>query len=254
MSAIEGAAREPMLQVDALVAGYEPGAPIVCGASLYAERGELVALIGPNGAGKSTLVKSIAGLVPVESGRVRLAGVDITGLAAHARVHAKLAFVPQLDNVFTTLSVADNLELGAQSLRGPLRKGRIDAVHALFPDLARQRKLAAGRLSGGQRQMLAIARALIAEPTLLLLDEPTAGLSPRMAAEVFDQLRAIRRAGAAILLVEQNVRAALSVADRLYVLVAGRNRLDGTPRALREDRALAALYLGGDAHAARAAP
>ena len=243
-----------MLQVDALVAGYEPGAPIVCGASLSAARGELVALIGPNGAGKSTLLKSIAVLVPIESGRVWLAGVDITGLAAHARVHAKLAYVPQLDNVFATLSVADNLELGARSLQGAVRKARIDAVHALFPDLARQRRLAAGRLSGGQRQMLAIARALIAEPTLLLLDEPSAGLSPRIVAEVFEQLRAIRATGVAILLVEQNVRAALTVADRLYVLVAGRNRLDGTPHALREDRALAALYLGGDTPAGRAAP
>jgi branched-chain amino acid transport system ATP-binding protein len=235
----------PLLQVDALVAGYEAGAPIVRGASLCAESGELVALIGPNGAGKSTLVKSIAGLVPIESGSVRLAGIDITALAAHARVRARLAFVPQTDNVFTAMSVADNLKLGAQALPATARAGRIDAVYALFPDLLRQRRLAAGRLSGGQRQMLAIARALVVEPRLLLLDEPSAGLSPKVVAEVLDTLRAICAAGVAILLVEQNVRAALAVADRVYVLVAGRNRLDGTPQALAGDPALAALYLGG---------
>ena len=249
-----GGATAPLLRVDGLIAGYERGAPIVCGASLHVERGELVALIGPNGAGKSTLVKSIAGLVPIESGSVRLAGVDITAMPAHRRVHARLAFVPQTENVFTTLSVADNLELGAQALPATVRARRIDSVHAMFPDLVRQRGLAAGRLSGGQRQMLAIARALLLEPQVLLLDEPSAGLSPKVVADVLERLRVIRSTGVAVLLVEQNVRAALAVADRVYVLVEGRNRLEGTPQALADDHALAALYLGGASTLGGASP
>jgi len=233
------------LRVKNLQAGYELGSPIVRGVSIEASRGEIVAILGPNGAGKSTLVKAIAGTVPIESGEVRLDGEDITARPAHRMAGGGLAFVPQTDNVFTTLSVADNLRIAAHALSAAQRRARIAAICELFPDLARQRGLAAGRLSGGQRQMLAVARALIVVPKALLLDEPSAGLSPKVVAELFAKLVEIRAAGVCIVLVEQNVRAALDVADRLYVLVEGRNRLEGVGRDLLADPEVAALYLGG---------
>lgn len=234
----------PILEVDALVAGYERGAPIVNGVSIAACAGEIVVVLGPNGAGKSTLVKAIAGLVPVVSGRIRLAGEDITARPAHAMVRSGLAFVPQTENVFTTLSVADNLKLAAQTLASTERASRIAEVHALFPDLIQRRGLPAGRLSGGQRQMLAVARALIVAPKVLMLDEPSAGLSPKVVEDLFHKLREIRDSGVGVVLVEQNVRAALAIADRVYVLVEGRNRLEGPREALACDPAVAALYLG----------
>ncbi len=233
------------LRVANLQAGYEPGAPIVRGVSIEAGRGEIVTILGPNGAGKSTLVKAIAGTVPIESGTVTLDGEDITARPAHRMAGGGLAFVPQTDNVFTTLSVADNLKIAAHGLSAAQRRARFTAMNELFPDLARQRGLAAGRLSGGQRQMLAVARALIVVPKALLLDEPSAGLSPKVVAELFDKLLEIRAAGVCIVLVEQNVRAALTIADRLYVLVEGRNRLEGPKRDLLADPEVAALYLGG---------
>jgi branched-chain amino acid transport system ATP-binding protein len=233
------------LHVKNLQAGYELGSPIVRGVSVAAKRGEIVAILGPNGAGKSTLVKAIAGTVPIESGEVRLDGEDITSRPAHRMAGGGLAFVPQTDNVFTTLSVVDNLRIAAHGLSTAQRRARISAVFELFPDLARQRGLAAGRLSGGQRQMLAVARALIVVPKALLLDEPSAGLSPKVVTELFAKLVEIRDAGVSILLVEQNVRAALNIADRLYVLVEGRNRLEGSSRNLLADPEVAALYLGG---------
>ncbi len=235
----------PILEVEALVAGYERGAPIVDGVSIAACAGEIVVVLGPNGAGKSTLVKTIAGLVPVVSGRIRLAGEDITARPAHAMVRSGLAFVPQTENVFTTLSVGDNLKLAAQMLASTERASRIGEVHALFPDLVKQRGLPAGRLSGGQRQMLAVARALIVAPKVLMLDEPSAGLSPKVVDDLFHKLREIRDSGVGVVLVEQNVSAALAIADRVYVLVEGRNRLEGTRVDLASDPAIAALYLGG---------
>jgi branched-chain amino acid transport system ATP-binding protein len=234
----------PLLVVRDLVAGYERGAPIVRGASISARRGEIVALLGPNGAGKSTLLKAIAGLVPRESGDVRLGGADLTKLVTHAMIGAGVAYVPQTDNVFSTLSVQDNLELGAGSGSASVRRRRIDQAYALFDDLARQRRLAAGRLSGGQRQMLAIARALLAAPSVLLLDEPSAGLSPKMVGETLRKLTEVRAGGTTIVLVEQNTRAALAIADRAYVLVAGRNRFAGSAAELMHDPQLATLYLG----------
>ena len=236
----------PMLAVDALVAGYEPDLPIVRGASLQVEAGEIVALLGPNGAGKSTLVKAVAGLVPVTAGAVRFEGRDITGSPAHRLIGEGLAFVPQTENVFTRLTVGENLALAGHRLGQRLRE-RLDAVLALFPDLARQRGLAAGRLSGGQRQMLACARALIVEPRLLTLDEPSAGLAPMMVSQLFAKLHEVRAAGVTILLVEQNVKAALALADRGYLLVDGRPRLSGAAAALASDPALAGLYLGSAA-------
>jgi len=234
-----------ILDVDTLVAGYEPGAPIVHGVSIGVGRGEIVVILGPNGAGKSTLIKAIAGLVPVVSGRIRLAGEDITARPAHAMVQRGLAFVPQTENVFTTLTVRDNLKLAAQKLAAGQRGARIAEMHVLFPDLKRQGDLPAGRLSGGQRQMLAVARSLIVAPQVLMLDEPSAGLSPKVVADVFRKLEEIRDSGVGVVLVEQNVRAALAIATRVYVLVEGRNRLEGTRDELASDTAIAALYLGG---------
>ncbi|HWJ75619.1 MAG TPA: ABC transporter ATP-binding protein [Kaistia sp.] len=239
-------------------AGYEPGLPIVKGASITVGRGEIVVLLGPNGAGKSTLMKAIAGLVPISRGAVRLGDVDITRTAAHRMVRLGLAFVPQTENVFTTMSVEENLVLAGHVAPPAARTQRLAAMFELFPDLARQRGLAAGRLSGGQRQMLAVARALMIEPEVLMLDEPSAGLSPRLVGEVFAKLVEIRAGGVTILMVEQNARAALAIADRAYILADGRNRHEGAAVALAADPDIAAHYLGlGGADAGlggRAAP
>jgi branched-chain amino acid transport system ATP-binding protein len=235
----------PLLEVSHLFAGYEPGVPIVRGASINVRRGEIVVILGPNGAGKSTLIKAVAGLVPKFSGRVALAGEDITGRQAHAMVRVGLAFVPQTENVFSGMSVEDNLRLAAAVLAKPERRVAMQEVEALFPDLARQRRLRAGRLSGGQRQMLAVARALMVRPTLLMLDEASAGLSPKLVELVFAKVREIRDGGMTILLVEQNARAALAISDRAYVLVEGENRYDGNAADLWSDPAIGRLYLGG---------
>ncbi len=232
-----------LLTIENLEAGYEPGLPIVKGASLIVHSGEIVAIIGPNGAGKSTLVKAVAGLVPISAGRVLLGADDITHVAAHQLCGRGLAFVPQTDNIFVNLTIAENLELAA-ALQKVSAKTRLPELYALFPDLERQRKLLAGRLSGGQRQMLAVARALIRLPQVLMLDEPSAGLSPRLVAEVFETLRKIRAVGVTVLLVEQNVKAALAIADRVAVLVEGRERMVGTAAELKADARIAELYLG----------
>ncbi|MFO1151119.1 MAG: ABC transporter ATP-binding protein [Alsobacter sp.] len=241
---------EPILRVEGLVAGYEPGVPIVNGASLAVGEREIVVLLGPNGAGKSTLIKAIAGLVPVEQGRVLLGRRDITHGPAHRMVREGLAFVPQTENVFASLSVEENLQVSAGILPAAERRGRIAECFAFFPDLARQRSLAAGRLSGGQRQMLAVARALLVGPRVLMLDEPSAGLSPKLVETVFAKLVEIRDAGVTIVLVEQNARAGLAIADHAVVLVEGKDRHRGTASDLAGDPAVAALYLGG----MRAAP
>ena len=238
-------AQGPLLVVENLVAGYEPGLPIVNGVSIHVEAGEIVAVLGPNGAGKSTLIKAIAGLVPIQGGRVAFGGRDLAHSPAHLRIREGLAFTPQTENVFARLTVDDNLKLAAGVLPKALRAARIAAAYATFPDLARQRRLLGGRLSGGQRQMLAIARALIVTPKALMLDEPSAGLSPKLVEAVFARLADIRQAGVAILLVEQNTRAALTLADRAYVLVQGKNRHEGQSSALANDPMIAALYLGG---------
>ena len=242
-----------LLAVDGLVAGYEPGVPILRGANVAVGVGEIVALLGPNGAGKSTLVRAIAGLVPVFAGSVRFEGQEIAGAPAHRLVQRGLAFVPQTENVFTAMTIEENLQLSGHLLAKAARARQIAAMYALFPDLERQRRLAAGRLSGGQRQMLAVARALMIEPKLLMLDEPSAGLSPKLVAAVFAKLGEIRRSGVTILLVEQNARAALALADRGYVLAEGQNRHEGAAAALASDPVVARLYLGGGTAAARGA-
>ena len=233
------------LNVRELVAGYDPGVPIVRGASLRVEAGEIVAVLGPNGAGKSTLIKAIAGIAPSTSGAVFLDNSEITRLPAHRMVREGLAFVPQTENIFTGMSVDDNLRLAAGILKPAARAGRIDEMYRVFPDLERQRRLLAGRLSGGQRQMAAIARALVVEPRVLMLDEPSAGLSPKMVEIVFARLVEIRARGVAIVLVEQNARAALAIADRGVILVEGRERHEGRAAELWGDPRVAELYLGG---------
>jgi branched-chain amino acid transport system ATP-binding protein len=233
-----------VLDVQGLVAGYDPGLPIVRGATLALAEREILVLLGPNGAGKSTLIKAIAGLVPVSAGRVRLGEAEITRLPAHRMVRQGLAFVPQTENVFAGLSVADNLELAAAVLPRAQRAARRAAMLALFPDLAAARRRPAGALSGGQRQMLAIARALITGPAVLVLDEPSAGLSPRLVSTVMDKLLDIRAGGVSVLLVEQNVRAALAIADRALILVEGSVAHEGAGASLLDDPVVGALYLG----------
>jgi branched-chain amino acid transport system ATP-binding protein len=239
-----------VLETHGLVAGYEPGLPIVRGASIRVARGELVVVLGPNGAGKSTLIKAIAGLVPVEAGTVLLEGRPITSTPAHRMIGAGVGFVPQTDNVFQTMTVEEQLRLVAASLARPTRRPALAAVFALFPDLARHRTSRNGSLSGGQRQMVAIASALLSEPKVLLLDEPSAGLSPKMVQIVLDKLHDIRRSGVAVIMVEQNVRAALAVADRGYVMVEGVERHAGTAAELMNDPVVARLYLGRSVSAA----
>lgn len=237
-------ATTPLLLVEGLVAGYEPGLPIVRNASLTVSRGEIVALLGPNGAGKSTLLKAVAGLVPIAAGSVRLAGQDLTRSPAHRRVFQGAALVPQTDNIFASLSVHENLQLAGHCLRARLVTQRLAAMYRLFPDLGARRGATAGLLSGGQRQMLALARALLIDPQLLLLDEPSAGLSPKLVGQVFAKLAEIRARGVTILLVEQNARAALRLADRGLILVDGQPRLSGLAAELLTDPQVGALYLG----------
>lgn len=232
------------LSTRGLVAGYERGLPIVRGLDFAVKPGELVVVLGPNGAGKSTFVKAVAGIVPVFEGRVALDGQDITDVPAHEKIARGLAFVPQTENIFATLTIAENLELAADILPRQLRRERIGTVDAMFPDLAQRPSLRAGQLSGGQRQMLAVARALIVNPKVLILDEPSAGLSPRIVGEVFANLQAINRSGVTIVLVEQNVKAALAIAHRGVVLVEGTLRHEGPAATLMEDPIIAELYLG----------
>lgn len=229
-----------VLAVENLEAGYEPGLLIVRGASLRVDAGEIVAIVGPNGAGKSTFAKAVAGLVPIFGGSVRLNGKDIAGVPAHALARAGLGFVPQTENVFAPLTVAENLELAASVARTP--RARLDELYALFPDLDRARKTDAGRLSGGQRQMLAMARALVPGPRALILDEPSAGLSPKLVELAFAKLREIAAGGVAVLLIEQNVKAALAVASRTAVLVEGRERVVAPSAELAKPGVLEKLF------------
>ena len=241
-----------LLRVRGLSAGYQPDLSILKGVDLTVADGEFVVLLGPNGAGKSTLVKTVAGLVPVHGGSVTLKGEEISALPAHLRLRHGLAFVPQTENIFAQMTIRENLQLAAQILPKQERAERISAMMATFPDLARRPGTRAGGLSGGQRQMLAVARALIIDPEVLILDEPSAGLSPLMVSEVFDRLREINGKGTTILLVEQNVRAGLEIASRGVVLVEGRVAHDAPSDALANDPIVADLYLGGHQKEAQA--
>lgn len=234
---------EAMLKVDNLMAGYNPGVPILRGATIEVMPGEIVTVLGPNGAGKSTLIKSIAGLVPVFSGKVTLEGRDITALAPHTMVQQGLAYVPQTNNVFARLSVQENLEMGAYTRKEGLEQ-RLQETYALFPDLARLRHHPAGKLSGGQRQMVAFGRALMVSPKLLMLDEPSAGLSPKLVGMVFKNVQEVRDTGVTILMVEQNAKAGLMISDRGYVLAEGKEQIMDKADALLRNPEIGELYLG----------
>ena len=232
-----------LLEVRDLSAGYGDH-EILRGLSLRVDVGELVAVIGPNGAGKSTLLKALAGLVRPCGGRIALRGADITGAGTRRIVESGLCYVPQEANVFPSLSVWDNLTIGAWTA-GAARNERARAVVELFPILAERRRARAGTLSGGERQMLAMAMALMVEPCLLLLDEPSAGLAPALQRLVFDRVREINARGLGILLVEQNARESLALCRRAYVLATGRVRAEGPGDVLRDDPEMRRLYLGG---------
>lgn len=232
-----------LLVIRDLVAGYVPGVDILRGASITVDRSELVGIIGPNGAGKSTLVKAAFGLVTVRSGTMTMDGRDIVGVRGHDLVEQGVGYVPQVRNVFGTLTVEENLRMGA-FLRPDRFEHRRDEVLDLFPALQTRRSDRADSLSGGQRQLLAMARALMMEPSLLLLDEPSAGLSPAMQDEVFARISAINSAGVSILIVEQNAHKALRICDRAYVLDAGVDAYTGTGTELLADPKVIELYLG----------
>ena len=232
----------PVLQADGVVAGYGE-VEILHGVSLVLNEGEIVAVIGPNGAGKSTLLKAVFGLLSVRSGRVQLLGREVTNLSPDRMVQTGMSYVPQVDNVFPSLTINENLEMGAFVRRDGLRE-RLERVYGLFPDIADRRGERAGRLSGGQRQMLALARALMLDPKVLLLDEPSASLSPIMVDSIFDRIGEINRSGTAILLVEQNAKEALSFSTRAYVLAMGENRIEGEAAGLLDNEEVGKLYLG----------
>ena len=238
-----GAAEGAVLRADDLIAGYLPGVNILNGADLYCQPGELVGIIGPNGAGKSTLLKALFGLVKVTSGSIRLKGNDITNERADVLVAQGIGFVPQSNNVFPSLTIEENLEMG--TYQAPKRFAeRFAFVADLFPALSDRRKQRAGSLSGGERQMVAMGRALMMEPSVLLLDEPSAGLSPVMQDEVFVQTRRINKAGVSVVMVEQNAKRCLQICDRGYVLDQGRNAYTATGRELINDPKVIELYLG----------
>ena len=232
-----------LLAAENIFAGYG-GVDILQGCGAAAVAGEVAVIVGPNGAGKSTLLKAIFGMLTVREGRVTFDGRDVVGARTEALVRAGIGFVPQERNVFPSLTVHENMEMGAFSASGDLA-ARYAAMYDLFPPLKGKRRQPAGELSGGQRQMVAMARALMLAPRALLLDEPTAGLSPRFRQEIFAKVREIARAGTAVLMVEQNAREALEIADRGYVLANGRNRFTGTGAELLADPEVAASFLGG---------
>ena len=237
---------ESLLRIDDLRGGYVAADEIVKGAALRVAAGEIVALIGPNGAGKSTLLKLIAGLLRPSAGQILFKGRDIAGLGASQIGRLGLSFVPQERNVFGAMSVAENLEIGGY-VDGAQARQRIAELYARFPMLAEKRRAAARTLSGGQRQILAMAIALVSAPELLLLDEPTAGLSPRAAEELFGIILALNKSGVAILMVEQNALEALAVSARAYVLVQGRAEREGRADELASDPTVRDLFLGGKA-------
>ncbi len=236
-------AGEPLLDAHDLVAGYIPGVDILNGCNLVVHPGELVGIIGPNGAGKSTLLKALFGLVTIRSGSVTLQGEDITGKRADALVRRGVGFVPQTNNVFPSLSIEENLQMGL--FQAPKKfDERFAFIVDLFPTLGERRKQRAGSLSGGERQMVAMARALMMDPSVLLLDEPSAGLSPVRQDETFIRTRKINKAGVSVVIVEQNARRALQICDRAYVLDQGRNAYSGPGRELMHDPKVIELYLG----------
>ncbi len=236
-------AAKTVVSAENLVAGYLPGINILNECSLTALEGELIGIIGPNGAGKSTLLKAIFGQVNIRSGQVLLNGEDVTGLKADKLVSKGVAFVPQSNNVFPSLTIEENLEMGV--FQTPKRfKERFEFVGEIFPDLVKRRAQKAGSLSGGERQMVAMGRALMIDPSVLLLDEPSAGLSPVRQDEAFLRVKEVNQAGVTVIMVEQNARRCLQICDRAYVLDQGKDAYTGTGRDLLNDPKMVELYLG----------
>lgn len=232
-----------LIDLKDIVAGYG-GAPILNGVNMAIDASDIGVIVGPNGAGKSTTLKAIFGLLTVTGGTVTFGGQDVTNFEADRLVPMGLSFVPQEHNVFTSMSVHENFEMGAFVRRDDISES-LDMVYEMFPDLKAKRKQPAGELSGGQRQMVAMGRALMSRPKLLMLDEPSAGLSPRYMLEIFEQVVKINAAGVGILMVEQNARQALAFATKGFVLTSGQNRFTGTGQELLDDPDVAKSFLGG---------
>jgi branched-chain amino acid transport system ATP-binding protein len=234
---------EPFLIGDNMTGGYG-AVDILHGCTIAVNKGEIAVIVGPNGAGKSTAMKAVFGMLSLRGGAVRLNGEDITKLSPQARVAKGMAFVPQTSNIFTSMTVEENLEMGAFLRRDDI-KVTIEQIYHLFPILKQKRHQAAGELSGGQRQQVAVGRALMTQPQVLMLDEPTAGVSPIVMDELFDRIIEVARTGISILMVEQNARQALQIADKGYVLVQGTNRFTDTGAALMADPEVRRSFLGG---------
>lgn len=234
---------ERVIEVKNLVAGYLPGVNILNGINFYADKGELIGIIGPNGAGKSTLLKAIFGLVKVREGSITLNGESIVGLKANKLVSKGVGFIPQTNNVFPSLTIEENLQMGLFQ-KPELYTERLDFVVSIFPELGKRLKQRAGSLSGGERQMVAMSRALMMDPAVLLLDEPSAGLSPVRQDEAFLRVSEINKAGVTCIMVEQNARRCLQISDRGYVLDQGKDAVVGRGRELLNDPQVIGLYLG----------
>ena len=235
---------DKFLEARKITGGYGSGPDILHSCDISVGKGEIAVIVGPNGAGKSTAMKAIFGMLDVREGSILLDGVDITNLTTQDRVRAGMGFVPQNQNIFTSMTVEENLEMGA-FIRKDDFSDTLEQVFELFPILKEKRKQAAGELSGGQRQQVAVGRALMTQPKILMLDEPTAGVSPIVMDELFDHIVKVKRTNVAILMVEQNAKQALNISDRGYVLVTGENRYSGTGKELLEDSRVRSSFLGG---------
>ena len=239
-----GKAGDPFLIGENMTGGYGNGPDILHNCTIAVEKGEIAVIVGPNGAGKSTAMKALFGMLNLREGSVRLNGTDITQLNPQDRVKAGMGFVPQVNNIFPSMTVEENLEMGAFIRDDDIRQ-TMEQVYELFPAVADKRKQAAGELSGGQRQQVAVSRALMTRPSLLMLDEPTAGVSPLVMDELFDRIIAIARGGLPVLMVEQNAKQAMNIADKAYVLVQGANAHTGTGKELMENDEVRRTFLGG---------
>jgi neutral amino acid transport system ATP-binding protein len=241
----EGTPAAKLLETEGVVAGYVPEVDILDGVSVNVKEGEIVTIVGPNGAGKSTLIKTIFGLLRPREGRIIFRDEDIAGRRPHDITRLGLNYVPQLDNVFPSLTVEENLEMG--SLDRSRTKDQKERMYELFPRLGERRSQAAGTMSGGERQMVAMAMALMPDPQVLLLDEPSAGLAPAFVDAIFEKTQQVNQEGVTIVMVEQNARRALAMSNRGYVLDLGKDRFEGPGKDLLEDPKVAELYLGGTA-------
>ena len=226
-----------------MTAGYGEGPDIISSCSITANRGEIVAILGPNGAGKSTAMKAMLGLLKLKSGSVTLNGEDISKINPQDRVKKGISFVPQTRNVFAELTVRENLEIGGFLIEGSL-ENKIESIYSLFPILSEKKSQVVGQLSGGQRQQVALGRALMSDPSVLMLDEPTAGVSPIVMDELFEHIIKVKKTNVAVIMVEQNAKQALSISDRGYVLVTGQNKFEGSGNDLLEDPEVRRSFLG----------